>query len=274
MGTGPARLRSRWPMRQARRGSACIGRLTARGDPVRGRGTLEAAAPVGRSGEDRREGRGAPGPAVAVWTRSLRSLSRPSRRKRLVTGAGPGGLPRGSDAGTASAIEAAAASRDRLRRRGGLDGQHDRGCVGNGSTTRRTARVRRRVRRRAHREGPPRPTRQRNRRSWPPDSEFTPVVHRLGCLRGISTLTGFALAVETRRLAPLHRQHDRLVRRLGPQRVLLRRVTHPGTDHQDRQRARPPPARRSGLAPPAPLPRRRCHASPLGPCTSCRPRPR
>lgn len=28
------------------------------------------------------------------------------------------------------------------------------------------------------------------------DSEFTPVVRRLGCLRGISTLTGFALAVE------------------------------------------------------------------------------
>lgn len=28
------------------------------------------------------------------------------------------------------------------------------------------------------------------------DSEFTPVVHRLGCMRGVSTLTGFALAVE------------------------------------------------------------------------------
>jgi transposase len=28
------------------------------------------------------------------------------------------------------------------------------------------------------------------------DSEYTPIVHRLGCLRGISTLTGFALAVE------------------------------------------------------------------------------
>lgn len=28
------------------------------------------------------------------------------------------------------------------------------------------------------------------------DSEFTPVVRRLGCLRGISTLTGFGLAVE------------------------------------------------------------------------------
>jgi transposase len=28
------------------------------------------------------------------------------------------------------------------------------------------------------------------------DSSYTPVVRRLGCLRGISTLTGFALAVE------------------------------------------------------------------------------
>jgi transposase len=28
------------------------------------------------------------------------------------------------------------------------------------------------------------------------DSQFTPIVHRLGCLRGVSTLTAFALAVE------------------------------------------------------------------------------
>jgi len=28
------------------------------------------------------------------------------------------------------------------------------------------------------------------------ESEFTPIVHRLGCLRGVSTLTAFALAVE------------------------------------------------------------------------------
>jgi transposase len=28
------------------------------------------------------------------------------------------------------------------------------------------------------------------------DSEYTPVVHRLGCLRGVATLTGFGLAVE------------------------------------------------------------------------------
>lgn len=29
------------------------------------------------------------------------------------------------------------------------------------------------------------------------DCEFTPLVKRLGCLRGVGTLTGFALAVET-----------------------------------------------------------------------------
>lgn len=28
------------------------------------------------------------------------------------------------------------------------------------------------------------------------DSQFTPLVNRLGCLRGIGPLTGFALAVE------------------------------------------------------------------------------
>ena len=28
------------------------------------------------------------------------------------------------------------------------------------------------------------------------DSQWTPIVRRLGCLRGIATLTGFALAVE------------------------------------------------------------------------------
>ena len=32
--------------------------------------------------------------------------------------------------------------------------------------------------------------------SWPPTSVFTPVVTRLGCLRGVSTLTAFGLAVE------------------------------------------------------------------------------
>ena len=31
---------------------------------------------------------------------------------------------------------------------------------------------------------------------WPPHSAFTPVVSRLGCLRGVATLTAFGLAVE------------------------------------------------------------------------------
>jgi hypothetical protein len=34
------------------------------------------------------------------------------------------------------------------------------------------------------------------------DSEFTPLVQRLGCLRGIGTLTGFALAVSCRVVMP------------------------------------------------------------------------
>ena len=38
------------------------------------------------------------------------------------------------------------------------------------------------------------------------DSEFTPVVRRLGCLRGVSTLTGFAPGRRDRRLAPVHRR--------------------------------------------------------------------
>ena len=59
------------------------------------------------------------------------------------------------------------------------------------------------------------------------DSEFTPVVRRLGCLRGISTLTGFALAVE---IGDWHRftgSHHRLLRRAGAHRALLRRAPGP-----------------------------------------------
>ena len=49
---------------------------------------------------------------------------------------------------------------------------------------------------RADRDGPPRPARHGDRRRWPPTASSPPVVRRLCCLRGISTLTGFALAVE------------------------------------------------------------------------------
>ena len=54
------------------------------------------------------------------------------------------------------------------------------------------------------------------------DSEFTPVVRRLGCLRGVSTLTGFGAGRGDRRLAPVHRPHDRRLPRAGAHRVLLR----------------------------------------------------
>ena len=55
------------------------------------------------------------------------------------------------------------------------------------------------------------------------DSEFTPLVHRLGCLRGICTLTGFALAVE---IGDWHRFTGNTIGSfvgLVPSRVLLRR---------------------------------------------------
>ena len=41
------------------------------------------------------------------------------------------------------------------------------------------------------------------------DSEFTPLVRRLGCLRGVSTLTGFALAVEIGDWDTVHRKQHR-----------------------------------------------------------------
>jgi len=102
------------------------------------------------------------------------------------------------------------------------------------------------------------------------DSEFTPLVQRLGCLRGIGTLTGFAFG-RARRLAPVYRQHHRLLRRPGPQRVLLGPVQGPGIDHQDRQQPRPPAPDRSRLAPPGPLRRREDHAGSVGTGRSRRP---
>jgi hypothetical protein len=51
------------------------------------------------------------------------------------------------------------------------------------------------------------------------DSEFTPLVRRLPCLHGVSTLTTFALAVEVV-TAPLHwQQHRRLVWRVPSERL-------------------------------------------------------
>ena len=41
------------------------------------------------------------------------------------------------------------------------------------------------------------------------DSEFTPVVARLCCLRGVSTLTAFGLAIEIGDWTPAERAFDR-----------------------------------------------------------------
>ena len=86
------------------------------------------------------------------------------------------------------------------------------------------------------------------------DREFTPVVTRLGCLRGVSTLTAFGLAVE---IGDWHRLTGRSIGAylgLVPDRVLLGGHPHPGRGHQDRQRPRPPAAGRGGLASPRPVP--------------------
>ena len=114
-------------------------------------------------------------------------------------------------------------------------------------------------------QGPPGPARRRDRRRWPPTREFTPLVRRLGCLRGISTLTGFALAVE---IGDWHRFTGNTIGSfvgLVPSEYSSGPVPSAGLDHQDRQHPRPPAAGRGRLAPPRPLRRRQDHARPLGP---------
>ncbi len=96
------------------------------------------------------------------------------------------------------------------------------------------------------------------------DSEFTPVVHRLGCIRGVATLTAFGLAVE---IGDWHRLTGRSIgayRRAGAQRVLLRGQPLSGWGDQDRQSTRPPAVGRSGLASPHPIPTRTRTSAPVG----------
>ena len=91
---------------------------------------------------------------------------------------------------------------------------------------------------------------------WPRDSEFTPIVRRLGCLRGISTLTGFALAVEIGDWNRFSGNSIGAFVGLTPSEHSSGQSRGAGLDHQDRQRPRPPAAGRSRLAPPRPLPAR------------------
>jgi transposase len=106
------------------------------------------------------------------------------------------------------------------------------------------------------------------------DSEYTPLVHRLGCLRGVATLTGFALAVE---IGDWDRFDGNTIGSfvgLVPSEHSSGDVPLPGLDHQDRQQPRPPAAGRSRLAPPGPVRRGQDPARPVGPGRACRPRPR
>ena len=106
------------------------------------------------------------------------------------------------------------------------------------------------------------------------DSEFTPLVRRLGCLRGIGTLTGFALAVE---IGDWHRFTGNTIGSfvgLVPSEYSSGPVTGPGLDHQDRQHPRAPAAGRGRLAPPRPLRGRQDHARPLGARPTSRTGPR
>jgi transposase len=82
------------------------------------------------------------------------------------------------------------------------------------------------------------------------ESEFTPIVRRLGCLRGIGTLTAFAFALAVA-VGDWHRQDHRLLRRLGPLRAFFGSLPGAGSDHQDWQQPPAPAAGRGGLAPSA-----------------------
>jgi transposase len=108
------------------------------------------------------------------------------------------------------------------------------------------------------------------------DSEFTPVVRRVSCLRGVGTLTAFALAVEIAGLESVHRQHNWFVSRIGTLGVLIGFSAIAGTDHQDRQHSRAAAAGRGGLALPIQVSgqsRDACSVGP-GPGGGTRPWPR
>jgi transposase len=106
------------------------------------------------------------------------------------------------------------------------------------------------------------------------DSEFTPMVRRLGCLRGIGTLTGFALAVE---IGDWHRFTGNSIGSfvgLVPSEYSSGASRVQGSITKDRQHPRPTTARRGRLAPSRTLRSRQDHARPLGPGTGRGPRPR
>jgi len=94
----------------------------------------------------------------------------------------------------------------------------------------------------------------RRLRRWPPTPSFTPVVDRLGCLRGVSTLTGFGLAVEIGDWQRLSGRSVGAYLGMTPNRAFLGAVPQTGRLDQGRQQPRLPAADRGRLAPPRPIP--------------------
>jgi hypothetical protein len=78
---------------------------------------------------------------------------------------------------------------------------------------------------------------------------YVDVVGRLVCLRGVSTLTAFALTVELGDWSRFRPQGARPLPRPHPERELKRAAAPPRRDHQDRQLARAPAPDRGRLAP-------------------------
>jgi hypothetical protein len=105
-------------------------------------------------------------------------------------------------------------------------------------------------------------------------SEFAPVVTRLGCLRGVSVLTGFAPAVEIGDWQRFTGNTIGAYLGLVPTRVLLGGHTGARRVDQNRQQSQSPPAGGSGLAAPQALPARGGLAAALGRRQPGSPRPR
>src|SRR3954463_341864 len=217
---------------------------------VRGRRPVEDRSAVRRPGEDRRPRRGAAGPAATAG----RDRRRPGAHRGPGGRPGPGPCPRrhprGSDAGAAPDLQAAAAHGHVYYGGTAWTGRHEQWLTqirfdGPERAGTRAAYD-------ADREALTLAVLRRRRLDeqidqLAADSEFTAITRRLCCLRGISTLTGFALAVEIG-------DWDRFT----------------GASIGAYLAA----AGRGRLAPPAHLPDRRDDARPLGPGPRGRPSPR
>ena len=112
---------------------------------------------------------------------------------------------------------------------------------------------------------PAEPARSRNRGDGRRQRVTPTVVRRLGCLRGISTLTGFGLAVEIGDWRRFTGSTIGAFLGLVPSEHSCGAVPVSGVDHQDRGHPCPPAAGRSRLAPPPrPTASRADDARPVG----------